>query len=227
MSAEGGYRERLRAAQASRAGGPAIPAAPSTPVLPMPPVAGGVQQKSGAAAASKKKAEFPPHVAEALDDLVELVHKRKTKKLPLTAEQYARFSAASAIVLQDALKDGLSPTAVPPPASTPSSPRAVQAASQSDFDMESEGPAFKLEEGWGKAPGTRNTYAMDGIDSMTPDEYQENLRKRVIERAQSARKGGVYGNIAAKEYYKQLDASNDGVEMDAGTDHEDFSQYRP
>ena len=69
-----------------------------------------------------------------------------------------------------------------------------------------EGEAYSGEGGLGLAKGTANTWLLDGMDDMSPEEYRAALQKNVIER-QSGRKGsreGVVGNRAALQYLDQL-----------------------
>lgn len=61
----------------------------------------------------------------------------------------------------------------------------------------------------GQAPGTKNTYVIDGMDDMTPDEYQAALAQSVIERSNEQRYAGKSrGNRLAHDYMAHLSGNN-------------------
>ena len=69
-----------------------------------------------------------------------------------------------------------------------------------------ETPAYEENSGMGLAKGTRNTYVIDGMDEMSPEEYRKALQESVSQR-QSRRKdgtGGIVGNRAALQYLDTL-----------------------
>lgn len=62
----------------------------------------------------------------------------------------------------------------------------------------------------GQAPGTKNTYVIEGMDDMTPDEYQAALAQSVIERSNEQRYAGKSrGNRLAHDYMAHLSGNSD------------------
>jgi hypothetical protein len=83
-------------------------------------------------------------------------------------------------------------------------------------DNESEGPAYDGT-GFGVAKGTANTYAIEGMDEMTAEEYQAALSQQVIERARKRRYGlgGAHGNRQTLDYMNSLSGGRDINPMNA------------
>ena len=102
----------------------------------------------------------------------------------------------------------------PSPVMTADSPTYSQATTSPAFDTPSvsnensndeEGPAFDGKGGMGQPRGTVNTYAIPGMDEMTPEEYQKALEQAVIERARQRRYSGQpSGNRATWDYLNHL-----------------------
>ena len=69
-----------------------------------------------------------------------------------------------------------------------------------------EGPAFDGDGGMGQPRGTVNTYVIQGMDEMSPEEYRNALQQSVIERQKQRRQGGVLGNRSSKDYLSTLGA---------------------
>mmetsp|Transcript_26590 Transcript_26590/g.37450 ORF Transcript_26590/g.37450 Transcript_26590/m.37450 type:complete len:333 (-) Transcript_26590:51-1049(-) len=69
-----------------------------------------------------------------------------------------------------------------------------------------EGPVFDGTGGMGQPRGTRNTYAIPGMDAMSPEEYRDALQKSVIDAQRKRRQqyGGMVGNRASHSYLNQL-----------------------
>jgi hypothetical protein len=106
--------------------------------------------------------------------------------------------------------------------STPSNPYPAAAATQSqsaspraesrqagpmviDMDTPSdEGAEYNGHGGMGQAAGTRNTYIIPGMDEMSPEEYQRELQRSVIERQAERKRSGVTGNRSTWDYLNQL-----------------------
>jgi hypothetical protein len=70
---------------------------------------------------------------------------------------------------------------------------------------EDEGPAFEFGKGgMGQARETTNTYIIDGMDEMEPEEYQKALQKSVIDRQTKRKESGTYGNRRTWDYLNSL-----------------------
>lgn len=128
----------------------------------------------------------------------------------MTRAEFERFEAAVAIIVEDALPAQELPTqqvpmqqassppraavSAPPVVSTPAPSVAADAEAKPMDEYESEGPAWDpAQGGYGLPTGVENSYVLEGMAQMSPEEYQEALRKKVVSRAQTARKSGVYG----------------------------------
>lgn len=142
-------------------------------------------------------AQFSPLVQDALRTAITLLTARLQREQPMSRSEFDEFEEAVAIVVEDALPRQELPSSMPPaePAppelTLPTPPDVVPSVMSDD---ESEGPAWDPDNsGYGLSPGTKNTYTLDGMGAMTPEEYQEALRQTVIARAQEARRTGSYG----------------------------------
>jgi len=71
-----------------------------------------------------------------------------------------------------------------------------------------EGPAYTGKGGMGLAQGTTNTYIIDGMDEMTPEEYQKALQESISARQRNRHKSGIYGNRATWDYLNQLNGDH-------------------
>ena len=67
-----------------------------------------------------------------------------------------------------------------------------------------EAPAYTGKGGMGLASGTTNTYVIDGMDEMSPEEYQKALQDSISGRQRNRRQSGIYGNRATWNYLNQL-----------------------
>ena len=73
-----------------------------------------------------------------------------------------------------------------------------------------EGPAFDGKTGFGLAKGTTNTYAIPGMDEMTPEEYRNKLQESISARQAKRReeslksRGGMIGNANSQSYLDGL-----------------------
>jgi hypothetical protein len=82
-------------------------------------------------------------------------------------------------------------------------PTSQTSSSDSATAAEHEGPNG-FDGGFGVARGTTNTYALDGMDEMTPEEYQEAIQEAVSARQRQRRAAGVVGNQSAQNYLDAL-----------------------
>jgi len=85
-----------------------------------------------------------------------------------------------------------------------------------------EGAAYDGHGGMGLASGTRNTYIIEGMDEMTPLEYQKALQKSVSDRqaGRLTNRNGVVGNRAAHAYLDQLGYGGASKSLSVGKDKE-------
>ncbi|KAL3939660.1 MAG: hypothetical protein SGBAC_005661 [Bacillariaceae sp.] len=75
---------------------------------------------------------------------------------------------------------------------------------------EDDGPAYEGSGGMGLAKGTANTWIIDGMDSMTPEEYQAAIQASVSARQAERKKQGKTGNRWSNDYLNTLNGGNDG-----------------
>lgn len=81
-----------------------------------------------------------------------------------------------------------------------------------DIDTPSdEGAEYNGHGGMGQAAGTRNTYIIPGMDEMSPEEYQKELQRSVIEAQAERKRSGVTGNRSTWDYLNQLTGGGPGI----------------
>ena len=93
---------------------------------------------------------------------------------------------------------------VPPP--TKASVSAVTESppvSVTDISLD-EGPEYDGTGGMGQPRGTVNTYIIEGMDEMSPEEYRDALQKSIIDRQKTRRATGVVGNRSTWNYLNNL-----------------------
>lgn len=127
------------------------------------------------------------------------------------------------------------PLPPPPPPATPLPPVAVthhnQALEESSevsinekfkWDLATDDDAFATPaiEGYGMATGTKSTYEIKGMHSMTPEDYRKALQDKVIKDQQDRRikRAGVVGNRAAMSYLDELNQGQAPEEQKWKTD---------
>mmetsp|Transcript_1685 Transcript_1685/g.2955 ORF Transcript_1685/g.2955 Transcript_1685/m.2955 type:complete len:260 (-) Transcript_1685:1204-1983(-) len=108
-----------------------------------------------------------------------------------------------------------STTHAPPPPPPP--PTQQQAAPVEDIPVvkttevadtsNDEGPAYDGTGGLGLAKETINTYVIDGMDEMSPEEYQEAMRQRIIRTQKHRRVSGGVGNRSSLDYMNFLNGN--------------------
>jgi hypothetical protein len=99
------------------------------------------------------------------------------------------------------------PAAPPPAAAAPQKPAA--SSNQPEFNDE-DGPEYDGEGGMGLSRGTANTYHLEGMDEMSPEEYRDNLQKSVSDRQDKRKQSGEYGNRQSWSYFAQLTGEVEG-----------------
>lgn len=197
------YAERLKQAKAAKAGGGRGPDASAAPIasaasnaLPPPgsPAAGEPQF-------AEPESPFTPTVQEELRTAITVLAARLQREKPLSRDEFDRFEAAVAIIVEDAMPNQEIPIqqqqqqqsggAAP---QVPSARLSAPAQTTQYDDEENEGAAWDPKaKSYGLPTGTVNTYDIEGMGAMSPDEYQEALRNRVSARAKAARSSGSYG----------------------------------
>ena len=89
-------------------------------------------------------------------------------------------------------------------ASAPPTPEVVKSKEIIDTSND-EGPAYEGYGGMGLAKGTANTYIIDGMDAMSPEEYQKALQETISARQRKRISDGkTTGNRATWDYLHQL-----------------------
>jgi hypothetical protein len=91
-----------------------------------------------------------------------------------------------------------------PPAQVSAATSVTKAVQQVLDTSNDEGPAYTGKGGMGLASGTTNTYIIDGMDEMSPEEYQKALQESISSRQRNRHKTGIYGNRATWNYLNQL-----------------------
>ena len=149
-----------------------------------------------------------------MDDMQEtlLALEKRVKGGPgsLTPDEITEVEAATKRIIDEMYENLGASTCNNPtePAATASVDSIETSASTENYTPTSdeEGEAYNGSGGLGLAKGTANTWLLEGMDEMSPEEYRAALQKSVIER-QGGRKGsrkGVVGNRAALQYLDQL-----------------------
>jgi hypothetical protein len=67
-----------------------------------------------------------------------------------------------------------------------------------------EGEAYDGSGGLGLAKGTANTWALEGMEEMSPEEYREALQESVSARQRDRRASGTTGNLSSNNYLNNL-----------------------
>jgi len=67
-----------------------------------------------------------------------------------------------------------------------------------------EGEAYAGKGGLGLAKGTANTYIIDGMDEMSPEEYRAALQESISGRQSKRRSSGIVGNMSSNNYLNNI-----------------------
>ncbi|CAM9539475.1 unnamed protein product [Ectocarpus sp. 12 AP-2014] len=218
------YADKLREAQAAKAAkaanGQASPLTPEPAIAPPPAAAAAPATPSSGAMPQVAESPFSESLQEELRVAITILAARLQREKPMSRQEFERFESAVGVIVEDALPL----QKLPSPASPASAVAAVAAApprlvvtqspvpnadsdGDDDDDFETEGPEWDAKKvQYGLPMGARNTYDIDDMEKMNPEEYQAALRRveKVVNRAQSVRKTGSYGNIVSNEYLKFL-----------------------
>lgn len=246
------YAERLKAAQAAKAAARVgdQPSGNHSGVMSTPPSAPPAAaemnpQEGGGGGGLPDVAEpespFSDVVFEEIRTAIKILAARLQREKPLSRDEFERFEAAVAIIVEDALpmqELPAQPAPVAPAATVAAAPAALPVSNvaspnlrRTGDDIDNEGPAWD-NKGYGLPSGTQNTYVLEGMEAMTPEQYQEALRHRVSARARAARESKSYGNIVSNDYLKYLnknpksDDEEARQEQEKLKDHENFRNYK-
>lgn len=99
------------------------------------------------------------------------------------SESYTSAHPPPAAKVVTSITGGPDQTIAPPPPSSP--PAASGTAQISAIPLEDEDRPFDAENpggGFGLAAGTTNTYAIPGMDEMSPEEYRDKLQETISAR---------------------------------------------
>lgn len=104
----------------------------------------------------------------------------------MSSMEFERFESAVAVIVEDAMPMQELPTQdMPAPsmqpagavASPPRDPDASSMTGTTTDEMESEGPAWDPDHvAYGVPAGVKNSYVIENMGEMNPEEYQEALR---------------------------------------------------
>lgn len=125
----------------------------------------------------------------------------------------------------------------PPPPPLPPPPAASAAAAEGKKvvsinekfakDLETDHEEFQSS-GYGMASGTRNTYEIEGMHSMSPEDYRKALQNKVLADQEERRiqRAGVVGNRAAMSYLDDLNqgAAPEEQKWKTGTSSEEYKR---
>jgi hypothetical protein len=130
---------------------------------------------------------------------------KKPSRPPITEEQQPRTFAVS----------------TPPPAVAPTPSTRVEtvAAAPKVIDIDTpldEGEEYNGRGGMGQAADTTNTYIIPGMDEMSPEEYQKELQRSVIERQAIRKQTGVTGNRSSWDYLNSLTGETGVLKKETG-----------
>jgi hypothetical protein len=99
-------------------------------------------------------------------------------------------------------------TAEAPPAAAAAAPQ--KASSNQPEHNDEDGAAYDGEGGMGLSRGTANTYHLEGMDEMSPEEYRDKLQKSVSDRQDKRKATGEYGNRQSWSYLSSLTGEVEG-----------------
>ncbi|CAM9382312.1 unnamed protein product [Ectocarpus sp. 6 AP-2014] len=133
---------------------------------------------------------FSESLQEELRVAITILAARLQREKPMSRQEFERFESAVGVIVEDAL-----PLQKLPSPASPASPEAAAAApprlavtqspvpnadsdGDDDDDFETEGPEWDAEKvQYGLPMGARNTYDIDDMEKMNPEEYQAALRQ--------------------------------------------------
>ncbi|KAL7568718.1 hypothetical protein ACA910_021712 [Epithemia clementina (nom. ined.)] len=151
--------------------------------------------------------ELDGEMSRIVDELHKNPHRRASRPSPKATDAPPVVAPPSPRPIAGPIEDSSPKQALP----TSGRPPAV-------YLSEEEGPAYDGIGGMGQPRGTVNTYVIDGMDGMSPEEYQKALQDSIIERQQKRRSSGVTGNRATWDYLSSLGGSTGVIKEDKKDD---------
>jgi hypothetical protein len=100
--------------------------------------------------------------------------------------------------------------APPAPVAAAAAPQKAAASSNQPEHNDEDGAAYDGEGGMGLSRGTANTYHLEGMDEMSPEEYRDKLQKSVSDRQDKRKQTGEYGNRQSWSYLSSLTGEVEG-----------------
>eukprot|EP00526_Cylindrotheca_closterium_P015162 CAMPEP_0113612650 /NCGR_PEP_ID=MMETSP0017_2-20120614/6214_1 /TAXON_ID=2856 /ORGANISM="Cylindrotheca closterium" /LENGTH=251 /DNA_ID=CAMNT_0000521701 /DNA_START=65 /DNA_END=820 /DNA_ORIENTATION=+ /assembly_acc=CAM_ASM_000147 len=94
-------------------------------------------------------------------------------------------------------------TDAPAPAAPAMEAQVETPSEDTEEENNTDGPAYDGS-GFGLAKGTANTWNLEGMDSMTPEEYQAAIQASISARQAQRKEQGVYGNRSTNDYMRNL-----------------------
>lgn len=172
------YADKLKEARAAKEAAARVRSNPSSTVPSMPSVPAVAAAGSGAVDIDSKP--LSDEILEAIRTSITILTARLQREKPLTRSEFERFESAVAIVVEDALPRQELPTQTmpssPPPSATLMPPQAKPEGTTVD-EVQNEGPEWDPKGGYGLPRGVRNSYVIEDMGKMTPEEYQAALRQ--------------------------------------------------
>jgi hypothetical protein len=101
------------------------------------------------------------------------------------------------------------PAAAAPQQAAPAAPAKSKGVTDTNFNDE-DGPMYDGAGGMGLSKGTANTYMLEGMDEMSPEEYRDKLQASVSARQDARKKSGAYGNRQSWNYLSSLTGEVEG-----------------
>lgn len=175
------YQDKLREAQAARGkqGSPVPPAAAS-------PAMGGGGGTNPSDLPAVAESPFSLEIQEELRTAITILSARLQREKPMSRAEFERFESAVAIIVEDAtpMQELQTQAAAPPASAAAAAVSAPVVSTPPDSglrtmdELESEGPAWdaKAPVQYGLPAGVQNSYVIDDMGKMNPEEYQEALR---------------------------------------------------
>lgn len=183
------------------------------------------REKSGLPDPDEYPKLYSDELLEDMRDVLRLLERRVQGGLgslsSAEAEDFATKSNSIIVEMKqkenERLADASSPSSESPPAATVLAATASASAvvekpeaetsdpEEEMYDPEVEGPGYDPSGGQGSiSKGTRNTYIIPGMESMSSDEYRLALQQSLIDRQSQRKATGTYGNRNTWDYLNNL-----------------------
>lgn len=174
------YADKLKEARAAKEAAARARSNPSSAMPSMASVPAVAIAESGSGAMGMNSKPLSDEILEAIRTAITILTARLQREKPLTRSEFERFESAVAVVVEDALPRQELPTQTmpssPPPRATLMPPQVEPEGTTVD-EVQNEGPEWDPKGGYGLPRGVRNSYVIDDMGKMTPEEYQAALRQ--------------------------------------------------